>query len=175
MNIREVKRRAKKVKALILDVDGVLTDGQLIFTDKTQEYRAFNVYDGFGMVILNRAGIIAAIITAKVSKSLLLRARQMGVAKVYQNCSDKTKPYGKVLSEFKLKDEEVCFVGDDIIDLPVLRRVGLAVSVPNAVDEVKKAAHYITKRPGGKGAVREVVELILKSKGQYENIIGSFG
>ncbi len=167
--IMEISERAKKIKLLILDVDGVLTDGRIIYDNFGDELKCFNVQDGFGMTLLKRSGINAIIITAKKSRIVKRRAQDLHVLKVYQN-SDKKTIYEKLLKRFKLKDEEVCFIGDDLIDLPILRRAGLSVCVPEACDEVKKFSHYITKSSGGKGAVREVVEIILKSQNLWEGM-----
>jgi len=166
--------RAKRVKMLILDIDGVMTDGRIIYSVYGDELKFFDVQDGFGITLLNRAGIKCVIITAKVSRIVKLRAKDMKVAKVYQGCYDKLIPFNKTLRRFKLSPEEVCFIGDDLIDMPVLKRVGFAVSVPNAVDEVKSGAHFITVRMGGRGAVREICDMILKAQGKWESVTSKY-
>jgi len=128
----------------------------------------FDVQDGFGITLLNNAGIKSVIITAKKSRIVKLRARDMKVARAYQGYSDKLAAFGDILKRFAVLPEEICFVGDDLLDIPVLKRVGFAVSVPNAVEDVKSYAHYITSKMGGRGAVREICDLILKSQGKWD-------
>jgi len=168
-----IEERAKKIKLLILDVDGVLTDGRIIYDNFGGEIKFFNVYDGVGMTLLFRAGIKSAIITAKKTNIVKRRAKDMLVAKVYSGYK-KLKIYENVIKKFKVKDEEVCFVGDDLIDLPVLKRVGLSIAPPEAMEEVKNSCHYVTKKSGGKGAVRELIEVILKSKGLWDNVTNEY-
>jgi len=165
---RENLERIKKIKVLILDIDGVMTDGHIIYSIYGDELKFFDVQDGFGITLLNKAGIKSVIITAKKSRIVKLRARDMKVAKAYQGYMDKVKAFNKALRKFRVKPEEVCFIGDDLIDLPVLKRVGFAVGVPNAVEEVKQHAHHITERAGGHGAVRELCDLILKSQNKWD-------
>lgn len=165
--------RAKKVKLLILDVDGVLTDGRIVYDNFGDELKFFNVLDGFGMVLLHQAGIKSAIITAKKTRIVKRRARDMRVALVYSD-HKKLKVYLKLLKKFRLKDEEICFMGDDLLDLALMKRAGFAVAPPNAAEEVKNSSHYITSREGGKGAVREVIEIILKSQGLWDKIISGY-
>lgn len=166
-----VKDSIKKIKLLVLDVDGVLTDGKIILDSKGGETKVFDVQDGYGLVVLRKAGIKTAILTARSSVVVRHRARDLKIDKVYQDAFPKIVFYKKLLRNFKLKDEEVCFIGDDWPDIEVLRRVGFAVSVPNAVQEVKQVAHYVTKHKGGAGAVREVIEMILKTQGFWPAII----
>jgi len=163
----DINERAKRVKLLLLDVDGVLTDGRIIIGNYGDEIKNFDVLDGLGIILLRRTGIKTAIITARLSRIVKIRAKQLKIDKVYQN-HYKIKSMDEILKRFKVKPEEVCFVGDDLIDIPILKRVGMAVSVPNAVNETKEVAHYVTKRAGGHGAVREVCEIILKSQGKWE-------
>lgn len=169
-----LEERAKKIKLLILDVDGVLTDGRIIYDNFGDEFKCFNVQDGLGFSLLHASPILAVIITAKRSKPVLRRAREMGVVKVYQNAWQKLKVYERLLRKFKLRDYEICFIGDDLIDLPILKRVGLAVAVANGVKEVKDCAHYVTQREGGKGAAREVIELILKSQNLWDGLLEKY-
>ena len=141
-----IEDRAKRVKVLILDIDGVMTDGRIVYSIYGDELRFFDVQDGLGISLLNRAGIKSIIITAKKSRIVKARARDLKIAKTYNGYMDKVKALNKAMRKFRIVPEEVCFIGDDLIDIPVLRRVGLAVSVPNAVDEVKATAHS-TSRP----------------------------
>jgi 3-deoxy-D-manno-octulosonate 8-phosphate phosphatase (KDO 8-P phosphatase) len=164
----DIIEKAKRVKLLILDIDGVMTDGRIVYSIYGDELKFFDVQDGFGITLLNRAGIKSVIITAKKTRIVKLRARDMKVAKAYQGYSDKSVAFNKILKSFRVESADICFVGDDIIDLPVLRRVGFAVAVPNAVEEVKNCAHYVTSRMGGRGAVREICDLILKSQGKWD-------
>lgn len=168
-----IEERAKKIKLLILDVDGVLTDGRIIYDNFGDELKCFSVYDGFGMTLLHRAGIKSVIITAKKTNVVKRRARDMHVDKVYSD-HRKLRIYEQVLRKFKVKDEEICFIGDDLIDLPIIKRAGLSIAPPEAAEEVKKSSHYITKKSGGKGAVREVIEIILKSQDLWNKIIGEY-
>jgi 3-deoxy-D-manno-octulosonate 8-phosphate phosphatase (KDO 8-P phosphatase) len=172
--LKKIRQKAKKISMLILDVDGVLTDGKIIYDSKGNEMKFFNVLDGLGLVLLRKAGIKTAIITAKASKVVVRRSKDMQILRVYQNRHNKQETYREILKEFKLSDDKVCFMGDELIDLPVLKRVGLAVAVSNAVSEVKKVADYVTARRGGEGAVREVVELILKSQKKWDMIVESY-
>ena len=166
----DLKERIQKVKLLILDVDGVLTDGRIIYGDHGDELKFFDVQDGFGLVLLRRAGIPTVVISAKKSRVNQRRAKELRIAKLYQNVREKLKIFEKVVAKMKLKHDEVCFIGDDLMDLPVLSRVGFAVAVPNAVDEVKEVAHYVTLKKGGRGAVREVGDLILKTQAKWPRV-----
>ena len=165
---QDVLERIKRIKVLILDIDGVMTDGHIIYSIYGDELKFFDVQDGFGITLLHRAGIRSVIITAKKSRIVKLRARDMKVAKAYQGYMDKLKAFNRAIKKFRVKPEEVCFIGDDLIDIPILKRVGFAVSVPNGMEEVKAVAHHITARPGGRGAVREICELILKSQDKWD-------
>ncbi|OGW82878.1 MAG: hypothetical protein A2987_02110 [Omnitrophica bacterium RIFCSPLOWO2_01_FULL_45_10] len=166
--------KAKRINLLIFDIDGVMTDGRIIYSIYGDELKFFDVQDGFGITLLNRAGIKSVIITAKKSRIVKLRGRDLRVAKVYHGYTDKLIPFNKILRSFRLAPEEICFIGDDLIDIPVLKRVGFAVSVPNAVSEVKNIAHHITSNTGGRGAVREVCDLILKSQNKWDTVTSKY-
>ena len=166
----DLKDRLLRVKLLMLDIDGVLTDGRIVYGDCGDELKFFDVQDGFGLVMLRRAGIPAIVISAKKSRVNQRRAKELRILKVYQNVRDKLKVFEKAAKKMKLKHEEVCFIGDDLMDLPILSRAGLAVAVPNAVEDVKEAAHYVTLKKGGRGAVREVIDLILKTQGKWPGV-----
>ncbi|MGH7198323.1 MAG: KdsC family phosphatase [Candidatus Omnitrophota bacterium] len=174
MALEELKERASPIKLLIVDVDGVLTDGRIILGNYGDELKFFDVQDGLGLVLLSRAGFKTVVMTAKKSPINHRRARELRITKLYQNVDDKLKVYEKLLRKFKLKHEEVCYVADDLVDLPVFARVGLAVAVKNGVDEVKARAHYITERRGGRGAVREVTDLLLKLQGKWDEATGKY-
>lgn len=159
--------RAARVKVLILDVDGVMTDGRIIVDDKGVESKNFDVQDGFGLFLLRQTGIKAVIISARASAAVRFRGEDLKIEKIFTGVYPKVSAYEEVLRDFHVTDAEVCFVGDDCVDLVIMKRVGFAVAVANAVAEVKRAAHYVTERPGGRGAVREVVELILNAQGKW--------
>jgi len=167
--IEKIKERAKRIKLLLLDVDGVLTDGKIIIGSYGDEIKNFDINDGLGIVFIRRAKIRCAIITAKVSKMVKIRAKHLKIDKVYEN-HYKIKSLEEIKRNFKVKEDEICFMGDDLIDIPILKRVGLAIAVPNAMEEVKEVAHYITKKSGGNGAVREVSDMILKFQGKWEEV-----
>jgi len=167
----EILERAKKIKLLILDADGVLTDGKIYYGSYGDEIKAFDVKDGLGLSLWNRAGKISCILTAKKSSLLKRRAREMRVFKIYQNAFRKIDVYEKIKKKFKLQDEEICFIGDDLIDIAVLKRAGFSVTVPDAPDEVSGVTHYVTISKGGFGAVREVIEILLKAQGAWENLV----
>ncbi len=168
-----LKDKIRKIKVLALDVDGVLTDGKIIVDSSGNEIKNFDVQDGLGMVLLRKHGFRIAIITARSSKPVDFRAKDLHVDKVYQDASPKIEFYKRMLKELEVSDEEVCFVGDDLPDLGVLKQVGFAVTVPNGVEEVKRIADYTTHKYGGHGAVREVIELILKTQGKWDEIVAA--
>ena len=169
-----LREKARRVKLLLLDVDGVLTDGRIIYDSKGRDSKFFDVHDGLGVYLLKRAGILTVLITAKGSRAIKPRARDMQVAAVFENISPKTSAFDRILKEYNLNAQEVCFVGDDLVDLCLMKKVGLAIAVFNACAEVKNLADYITQREGGRGAVREVAELILKSQGKWQEILGLY-
>ncbi|MFA5146130.1 MAG: HAD-IIIA family hydrolase [Candidatus Omnitrophota bacterium] len=170
----DLAERARRVKVVILDIDGVMTDGRIVYGIYGEELKFFDVQDGFGISLLNRAGIKTVIITAKKTRIVKMRARDMKIARTYQGYIDKIVPFNKVVRKFRVKPEEVCFIGDDLIDIPVLKRVGFAVAVPNAVEEVKGSAHYVTSKAGGRGAVREICDMILKSQSKWDHVTSKF-
>lgn len=165
-----VVKVAGNIKLLILDVDGVLTDGGIILDGGTNELKVFHVRDGHGLVMLRKAGFKVAIITGRNSRTVDRRARELGITEVCQNCRSKLVAYEKLLKKFGFKDKEVAFVGDDVTDVPLLNRVGLPVTVADAVEEAKEAAIFITSSNGGRGAVREVCDIILKATGKWSKV-----
>lgn len=166
----DINERAKKIKLLIMDVDGVLTDGKFYYGNYGDELKAFDIQDGFGLSLLNRAGIKTVIITAGNSRIVTRRAKHLRITRVYQKAYRKLETYERVLKKFKVTDAETCYIGDDLIDLPILRKVGLAVCVPNAREELKPAVHYVTNCHGGEGAVREITEILLKAQDKWEKV-----
>ena len=166
-----LRGKIRKIKLLVMDVDGVLTDGRIVIDAEGKELKFFDVQDGFGLVLLRQAGIKTAILSARCAAAVTARVTDLKIDKVCQDAYPKSSAYEGLLSEWGLKDEEVCFMGDDLPDLPVLNEVGFAVAVSNAVAEVKKTADYVTEKRGGHGAVREVVEMILNVQGKWPQIV----
>jgi 3-deoxy-D-manno-octulosonate 8-phosphate phosphatase (KDO 8-P phosphatase) len=167
----EVLQRARKVKMLVLDCDGVLTDGQIILLPCGQETKPFDVRDGHGIVMARRAGLRIAIISGRESFAVRARAQELGIARLYERAWDKLEAYQALLVEEGLSDEAICYMGDDVTDIPLLRRAGLALVVADAAEEAKRFAHFVTERSGGRGAVREAIELILKAQGCWEEAL----
>jgi 3-deoxy-D-manno-octulosonate 8-phosphate phosphatase (KDO 8-P phosphatase) len=170
----EVIGRAKKIKVIIFDVDGVLTDGGLTIGDDGQEYKTFNTQDGLGMKLLRQSGVQMAIITGRTSKVVTQRAESTGVMHFYQGVDDKLEAFNDLLKKMKIEAAEAAFMGDDVVDMPPMLRCGLAVTVPAAPDSVKQRAHYVTQRQAGHGAVREVCELIMHAQGTLEAQMAPF-
>ena len=169
-----LKNKASKIKLLLLDVDGVLTDGRIIYDSKGRDSKFFDVHDGLGVYLLKRAGITTVLITAKSSRTIKPRARDMRVAEIFAGVSPKSSVFNRILKRYNVVPEQVCFVGDDLVDLCLMNKVGFAVAVFNACAEIKNLAHYITQKEGGRGAVREIAELILKSQGKWQEMIGLY-
>ncbi|MBI4597551.1 MAG: HAD hydrolase family protein [Candidatus Omnitrophica bacterium] len=167
----EIVQRAARVNVLLIDVDGVLTDGRIVYAEYGDELKFFNVQDGAGLVFWNRVGLKSAIITSRTSKMVKRRAKEMRIDFLAQGERVKIHAFERMLKRLRTTPEQVCAISDDVMELPILRQVGLAVAVPNAIDEVKTICHYVTHRPGGQGAVREVVDMILKAKGLWESVL----
>jgi len=166
-----LKERASNIRMLVLDVDGVLTDGKLYFDHAGNEMKAFNTRDGLGMKALQQCGIEIAVITGRKSGAVAQRMSQLDIKHVYQGRDDKLNAFLHLLDITGLDARQVCFAGDDWIDIPVLMRAGLAVSVADAEERVKEHAHWITKRNGGEGAVREICNLILAAQDKQQLIL----
>jgi len=169
---KTLRERAGSVRYILLDVDGVLTDGRIYVNHHGEEMTVFNIYDGQGITLLQRSGIGVGILSGRSSGAVMHRAKELGIADVYQGIPDKNRCYDEILRTHGLREEETSFVGDDLIDLPLMRRVGFAVAVSNAVPEVKSCAHLVTERCGGEGAIREVAELLLKVQGKWNQFYG---
>jgi 3-deoxy-D-manno-octulosonate 8-phosphate phosphatase (KDO 8-P phosphatase) len=163
--------RARKTRLLIMDVDGVLTDGRIIQDSQGYELKVFDVKDGHGIVMAHRAKLQTALISGRESETITHRAQELGIELVFQKIWNKLEVYEKLLVDTQFTHDEVAYIGDDLVDIPLLRRVGFAVAVADAVDEVKTASHLITQRPGGHGAVREVIELILRAQGLWDTLL----
>ena len=170
-----LKKRAAQIEVLLMDVDGTMTDGGVTLLSQTEEValeiKTFDAHDGQGLTLAHTAGLRTGCITGRQSSALLRRAREMNMEFIYMKQPVKMPAYEEIVRKAGVLDSSVAYVGDDLPDLPVMHRAGLAVAVGNAVPEVKDAAHYITKAIAGRGAIRETVELILKSKGIWEEMI----
>lgn len=166
--MNDILEKASKVKLVIFDVDGVLTDGSLFLGDDGQEYKAFHSKDGHGMVMLQQSGIAIAIITGRTSNVVEKRMQSLGIKHVFQGQKHKLPAYQEIKQQLALADEEIAYVGDDVVDLPVMTRVGLAVAVQDAHALTKEHAHWITPSNGGRGAAREVCEMLMKSQDKLQ-------
>ncbi len=169
--LAEIERRAARVKLLLMDCDGVLTDGRITLVGDGDEEKSFHTRDGHGIVLLHRAGLASGIISGRTSSLVERRARELGMRYVRQGTWDKIKDFGELLAEAGVTEHEVAFVGDDVTDIPLMQRSELAVAVADAVPEARAAAHFVTQLPGGHGAVREVTELILKAQGRWSELM----
>ncbi len=165
---KSVQSKAKKIKLLLLDVDGVMTDGRIILDNSGNEIKAFHVRDGHGIKLAQKAGIITGIITGRNSEVVNIRARELGIQDVRQSAHEKESAYDSIVSKYGIRDEETAFIGDDVVDLPIFRRVGLAVAVADCDPAVRPFVDMVTKAAGGRGAVREVIDLMLKSQGKQQ-------
>ncbi len=165
-SVDDVLERARAVRLAIFDVDGVMTDGTLYIGEAGEAFKAFNILDGHGVKMLQGAGVAVAILSGRESEAVARRARELAIAHVVQGAADKVREFERLRGELRLEAGACAFVGDDLPDLEVMKRCGLAVAVANAVDAVKAAAHYTTRASGGRGAVREFCELVLRARGQ---------
>jgi 3-deoxy-D-manno-octulosonate 8-phosphate phosphatase (KDO 8-P phosphatase) len=166
-----MQKKISKIKMILMDVDGVLTNGEIIYTSSGDELKIFDVQDGMGITLARMAGIKTGIITGRISALVERRAHELKMDIVMQGNFKKLPDYERVKRDFELSDEEICYIGDDVLDIPILKRVGFSVAVANARDEVKAICDYVTVAPGGKGAVREAVDRILKWQGKLHAII----
>ncbi|GBE03803.1 3-deoxy-D-manno-octulosonate 8-phosphate phosphatase KdsC [bacterium BMS3Abin09] len=167
---KEIKDKASKIKLLLLDVDGVMTDGSIILDNNGNELKRFHVRDGHGIRMLQKVGITVGIITGRKSKVVEVRAKELGIKEVHQKIFKKSAVYEKLLKKYKCKDENVAFMGDDIVDQELLKRAGLSAAPCDAEEVAKKFADMVTKRGGGRGAVREFTDLILKATGLWKQV-----
>ena len=164
-------KKLKNIEVLVMDVDGVLTNGQINIDNNGNERKIFNVYDGYGIVLFHRAGFKTAIISARETEAVTLRAKDLNITKVYQNARPKTKAFYDLLKDLNVEDQKVCFIGDDLPDICLFEKVGVAISVPNGVVEARTRADFVTQTSGGQGVVREVVEMLMKAKGLWEGTV----
>jgi 3-deoxy-D-manno-octulosonate 8-phosphate phosphatase (KDO 8-P phosphatase) len=172
--LTSLERRASRIKLLLMDCDGVLTDGSLLLLANGDEHKRFNVRDGQGLVLLHRAGLQSGVISGRSSSFVQRRVSELGMKYLRQNSKDKIKDFAELLNEAQVDESEVAFIGDDLADIPLLRRAELAVAVADAVAETRAVAHYVTELPGGNGAVREVVELILRAQGRWHELVEDY-
>lgn len=163
-----------RIKLLLLDVDGVMTDGRIIYLNDGGEAKAFDVKDGHGLKLIQRAGIKVGIITGRQSDIVARRAAELGIELVYQGAKDKLQPFMEILEKLGLKASEVAYVGDDLVDLPVMRLVGFSVTVADASDDIKPYVDLVTSRPGGHGAVREVCDFLLKQSSLWTSVTSRY-
>ena len=170
----ELSRRARQIRLALFDVDGVMTDGTLFISGSGESFKAFNILDGLGLKLLKSSGVTTGIITGRSSESVKTRSAELAIDYLIQGTEDKLQAYADLREQLGLEDSQVCYMGDDLPDLPVLRRCGLALSPPNAVAEVREQAHFVTRSSAGNGAVREVCELIMQAQGTWKSGIEVF-
>jgi 3-deoxy-D-manno-octulosonate 8-phosphate phosphatase (KDO 8-P phosphatase) len=169
--MQDIHSKAAAVRLIVFDVDGVLTDGSLFIGDDGQEYKAFNSKDGHGMVMLQQSGVEIAIITGRTSEVVRIRMASLGIERVYQGKREKLPAYEEIKQITGFDDEQIAYVGDDVVDLPVMTRVGFAVTVQDAHPLAKQHAHWVTPSGGGRGAAREVCELIMDAQGTLQSAL----
>lgn len=164
----------KAIKLLLLDVDGVLTDGRIIYDNDGGEYKAFDVKDGHGLKLIQRAGIQVGIITGRESEVVARRAAELGIEILYQGAKVKLDPFHEILSQLGLEPKEVAYVGDDVVDLPVMNKVGFSATVADGVDDIKPYVDYVAERCGGRGAVREICDYLLKKSDRWDSVAARY-
>jgi 3-deoxy-D-manno-octulosonate 8-phosphate phosphatase (KDO 8-P phosphatase) len=174
MMSNELIEKAKKLKLLILDVDGVLTDGKLFFDNDGNEYKAFHARDGHGIKLLRQTGVEVAVISGRKSNSVALRMKNLGIEHVYQGHENKISAFNEIIEKIGINPEQAAHVGDDVLDLPVMIRVGLAIAVNDANFAVKQHADWCTELSGGCGAVREVCDFIMQAQGTIDEIVSAY-
>lgn len=172
--MQDILEKAAAIRLVVFDVDGVLTDGALFIGDDGQEYKAFNSKDGHGMVMLQETGVQIAVITGRTSEVVRIRMESLGVQHVFQGKRIKLPAYEELKQRTGLSDGQIAYVGDDVVDLPVMRRVGLAIAVQDAHPVAKRHAHWVTPSGGGRGAAREACELIMEAQGTLEKALGVY-
>ncbi|MDO9140995.1 MAG: 3-deoxy-manno-octulosonate-8-phosphatase KdsC [Methylobacter sp.] len=166
--------KARQLKLLILDVDGVLTDGRLFFDGEGNEYKSFHARDGHGIKLLRQTGVEVAVISGRKSASVALRMKNLGVEHVYQGHENKIAAFDEIIGKLGIRPEQAAHVGDDVLDLPVMLRVGLAIAVSDANFAVKQRADWCTELPGGQGAVREVCDFIMQAQGRFDDVLAAY-
>ncbi len=169
-----IDARARSLKALLFDVDGVLTDGSVHMQNDGSEMKTFHIRDGVAMVWAQRAGLTLGLLSGRTSEATARRAAELGISLVIQGQNDKRASYTQMLGSLQLRDDQVAFMGDDLLDLPVLARVGLSAAPGDAAAEVRGRVHWVSQHPGGRGAARELVEVVLRARGQWDGLVRSF-
>lgn len=169
-----ILEKAKKLKLLILDVDGVLTDGKLFFDAEGNEYKSFHARDGHGIKLLRQTGVEVAVISGRKSSSVALRMKNLGIEHVYQGHENKVAAFNEIIEKIGIMPEQAAHVGDDLLDLPIMIRVGLAIAVNDANFAVKQRADWCTSLPGGQGAVREVCDFIMQAQGRFDEVLNTY-
>lgn len=172
--MQDILERASRIKLVVFDVDGVLTDGGLFIGDDGQEYKAFNSRDGHGMTMIQQTGVTIGIITGRTSEVVRIRMESLGIEHIYQGKRDKLPAYEELKQALRIADEHVAYVGDDVVDIPIMRRVGLAIAVADAHPLVQRHAHWQTRSPGGRGAGRDVCELIMEAQGNLDAMMARY-
>lgn len=172
--MEQIIEKAKKLKLLILDVDGVLTDGKLFFDNEGNEYKAFHARDGHGIKLLRQSGVEVAVISGRKSNSVALRMKQLGIEYIYQGHENKISAFHEIIEKIGITPEQAAHVGDDLLDLPLMVRVGLAIAVQDANFAVKQHADWCTTLSGGCGAVREICDLIMQAQGSFDDVVSSY-
>ena len=172
--MQQIHTRAKSIRLAIFDVDGVLTDGGLHYSDSGEETKIFDVRDGHGMKMLQTSGVALAIITSRTSQCVARRAENLGIEHLYQGVEDKVAAFRTLTSQLELDASACAYMGDDWVDLPILIRCGLAITVPEAPAVVRERVHYVTRAGGGRGAVREACELIMQAQGSFDSQLAAF-
>lgn len=166
--------KLKRIRLLLLDVDGVMTDGRIVYGAEDQEIKQFHVRDGLGIRLAMRAGINVGVVTGRQSEALMNRCRNLGIGLIFAGVSDKAALLDRIVAQTAVAAENIAFAGDDLVDLPLMRRIGLSITVADAHEIVKAHADLITTAPGGTGAVREICEALLKSQGHWESIVKEY-
>lgn len=167
--MQSIYELARAVRLAAFDVDGIMTDGRLYYSERGEELKVFDVRDGHGLKMLQESGVKLALITSRSSRAVALRAENLGIGLVYQGVGNKLDAFRSLLAELRLDPAAASFMGDDLVDLQVMRACGFACTVPEAPQEVRDVAHYVTRAPGGRGAVREACELILRAQGRFDS------
>jgi 3-deoxy-D-manno-octulosonate 8-phosphate phosphatase (KDO 8-P phosphatase) len=170
----KIQQKARRIKLLLLDVDGVLTDGGIVMDGRGEEIKRFHVRDGHGIRLLLRAGIQVGLITGRSSKAVTTRARDLGIRIVFQKAHDKLKTYEIIKRKTGLKDVEIAYAGDDLVDLPVLKSAGLAITVSDCWEGIQDLVDFVTRNSGGNGAVREIAEILLRAQGKWDKIMKTY-
>ena len=175
LSTEAIQARARLVRLLLLDVDGVLTDGSVSLPGAGPEAKSFFIRDGLGIVWAHRAGLSVGLLSGRASDATSRRAAELGISLLIQGHNDKAAAYTQIVTSRQVRDEQVAYMGDDLLDLPVLSRVGLATSPADAVDDVRTRVHWVSRYPGGRGAVRELIELVLRAQGEWDALVRTFG